>query len=126
MKAVAALLLIALTAAAGTVRLAWMASPDASGYNIYASTNSGVYPTNALVRFDVGTNLTATVTVTNATRWYFIATAYDANRIESVPSNELTVNFLNAPKAFGVLSVESSVTLTNGWSEFYRIKLSTP
>jgi len=127
MKAVAALLLIALTAAAGTVRLAWMASPDAvQGYRIYAGTNSPLTITNAVGVLDVGTNLTATVTTTNAGRWYFIATAYDANKIESVPSNELTVNFLSAPRSFGVLSVESSVTLTNGWSEFYRIKLSTP
>ena len=62
------LLWVASTAMAGTVRLAWSPSPSAgvTGYALYAGTNSPLTVSNALVRVDAGTNLTATVDCTNA------------------------------------------------------------
>lgn len=125
MKAVAALLLIALTAASGTVRLAWMASPDAvQGYRIYAGTNSPLTITNAVGVMDVGTNLTATVTATNAGRWYFCATAYTRDA-ESQPTPEIAVVFPSPPANFATLAIEASVNATN-WMQVYRIKITTP
>lgn len=125
MKAVAALLLIALTAAAGTVRLAWMASPDAvQGYRIYAGTNSPLTITNAVGVMDVGTNLTATVTATNAGRWYFCATAYTRDA-ESQPTPEIAVVFPSPPANFATLAIEASVNATN-WMQVYRLIITSP
>jgi len=125
MKAVAALLLIALTAASGTVRLAWMASPDAvQGYRIYAGTNSPLTITNAVGVMDVGTNLTATVTATNAGRWYFCATAYTRDA-ESQPTPEIAVVFPSPPENFATLAIEASVNTTN-WMQVYRLRITSP
>ena len=125
MKAVAALLLIALTATSGTVRLAWMASPDAvQGYRIYAGTNSPLTITNAVGVMDVGTNLTATVTATNAGRWYFCATAYTRDA-ESQPTPEIAVVFPSPPANFATLAIEASVNATN-WMQVYRLIITSP
>jgi len=124
----AALLLLAIAAVAqaGTVRLAWDASPDASvlGYRIYAGTNSPLSTTNALGRMDTGTNLTATVTATTAGRWYFIATAYNRDA-ESDPTPESAVVFPEAPRTLGTLAIEASIAATN-WMQVYRLKITTP
>lgn len=73
------------------VGLAWDPSPDVSvtGYAIYYGYSSGNY----VVRTDVG-NVTNTSIVlpTNGVTYYFVATAYDANGIESLPSNEVNYN----------------------------------
>ena len=75
---------------AQNVALAWDASPDSAvtGYNLYYGTNSGVYSTNKL---NVGNVLTATVNITpRGVLYYFVASAYDANGMESPFSNEIS------------------------------------
>jgi len=67
------------------VTLAWDASPspEVTAYRIYFGTNAGNYPfvTNAgLVR-------TQTVMLPHTGRWFFAATAVDANGLESDFSN---------------------------------------
>jgi len=83
-------ILIALWAAtvqAQSVTLAWDASPSPSvtGYLIYYGTNSRSYSflTNA------GLALTQTVVLPHLGRWFFAATAYDAQGLESDYSNEV-------------------------------------
>ena len=71
------------------VSLAWDPSPDTNvvGYAVYYGTNSGNYA----VRVAVG-NQTNTVVqgVTNTLTYYFVATAYTAEGLESLPSNEVS------------------------------------
>ena len=83
-------MLIALWAAtvqAQSVTLAWDASPSPSvtGYLIYFGTNSRSYSflTNA------GLALTQTVLLPRVGRWFFAATAHDAQGLESDYSNEV-------------------------------------
>lgn len=70
------------------VSLSWDPSPDSNvvGYAIYSGTNSGDYP----VRTDSGAATNVTVKNLTATSWYFIATAYTAEGLESLPSNEVS------------------------------------
>lgn len=126
MRFIASLLLLTLPAGAGTVRLTWDASPDAGvlGYRIYAGTNTPLSTTNALGVVDAGTNLTATVTATNAGRWYFIATAYNRDA-ESQPTPEIAVIFPPAPRTLATLSIEGSLSATN-WMKLYRLEITTP
>ena len=74
-------------AGAQSVTLAWDASPSASiaGYRVYYGTNSRAYGfvTNA------GLVLTQRVTLPCPGRWFFAATAYDGNGLESVFSDEV-------------------------------------
>ncbi len=77
------------TSAPTNVTLAWSPSPDASviGYALYY----GVVGENLTNRLDVGNSLTASVPNLIAGKTYFFfATAYDANRVESEPSNLIT------------------------------------
>lgn len=82
-------------ASSAQLRLAWDPSPDAvDGYRLYAGTNSlALSPTNALVKIDAGTNLTAVVNDLLPGRWFFVATAYQRTTngipVESAPSNEI-------------------------------------
>jgi hypothetical protein len=72
---------------AQSVTLAWDASPspEVTGYRIYFGTNAGSYAfvTNA------GLVLTQTVVLPHPGRWFFAATAVDANGAESAFSNEV-------------------------------------
>lgn len=70
------------------VRLTWDASPDASvtGYRLYNGVVSGIY-TNSVT---VGNSLTGTISnLFVGTTYYFVATAYTASGVESLPSNEV-------------------------------------
>lgn len=93
--AILPLLLAVLSASAAPATLAWDASTNAvDGYRLYAATNSlALSPTNALVKIEAGTNLTATVDALIPGRWFFVATAYRLTTngipIESDPSNEI-------------------------------------
>lgn len=119
------ILLCSLSAFAGTVRLAWSPSPDAvAGYRIYAGTNSPLTVSNAVGVLNAGTNLTATVTATNAGRWYFIATAYTHDS-ESQPTPEIAVVFPSPPENFATLAIEASVNTTN-WMQVYRLRITSP
>ncbi len=82
------ILLLALPGAARAQRvtLAWDASPSAavSGYRLYYGTNTRSYQlvTNS------GLALTQSVVLPHGGRWFFAATAYDTNGLESDFSNE--------------------------------------
>jgi hypothetical protein len=71
-----------------TVTLAWDGSPSAAvaGYRVYWGTNSRAYccVTNA------GLALTQAVVLPHGGRWFFAATAYDTNGLESDFSGEVS------------------------------------
>ena len=77
----------ALIAPAQRVKLAWDASPSPGvvGYRIHFGTNAGNYSfvTN------VGLVRTQTVVLPHTGRWFFAATAVDANGMESPFSNQV-------------------------------------
>lgn len=89
-KMLAVLVMLACVVKMLAVTLAWDASPDAnvSGYAIYYGTNSGGWT----VRVDVGnvTNCTITLPTSGNVTYFFVATAYTPEGIESVPSNEVS------------------------------------
>jgi hypothetical protein len=90
-----------------TVTLAWDASASAgvAGYRVYYGTNSRAYfgATNA------GLARTQAVVLPRAGRWFFTATAYATNGMESAWSNE--VQWESKPVA-PVLHGEAVVRLT--------------
>ena len=81
--------IISSTAIAGTVNLAWDASPDAGvvGYKVYYGGASGNYTNSALV--GNVTNATFTGLVNGAT-YYFAASSIDGSGFEGDFSNETT------------------------------------
>src|SRR5262245_3620433 len=86
----AVLIAICLSASAGqSVTLGWKPSPDtnAVGYAIYFGTASGSYTS----RLDAGAKTTYTVTnLVEGIDYFFVTKAYDANGMESPPSNEVS------------------------------------
>ncbi len=94
-------------AAAQSVMLAWDAAPAGSvaGYRLYYGTNSGAYGfvTNA------GLSLTQSVVLPHAGRWFFAATAYTRDGLESGFSGEVV--WESAPRP-PVLVGEPWVVLT--------------
>jgi hypothetical protein len=90
MKWLWTMLMLVWAAAAGAqqVTLAWDASPsaDVGGYRLYYGTNTGSYPfvTNA------GLVLTQAVVLPHGGRWFFAATAYSTNGLESDFSSEVS------------------------------------
>ena len=84
------MLMLVWPAAAGAqqVTLAWDASASTNvvGYRLYYGTNSGSYHyvTNA------GLALTQAVVLPQGGRWFFAATAYDTNSLESDFSSEVS------------------------------------
>ncbi len=101
------ILLSATLVHAQKVRLAWDASPspDVVGYRIHFGTNAGNYSfvTN------VGLVRTQTVALPHTGRWFFAATAVDANGMESPFSNQVQ---WEAKPAAPVMLGESFVRLT--------------
>ncbi len=98
--------------AAGSVTLAWDASPDASavGYRIYYGPASGVYTNSATV----GNVTTAVLTnLVNGSTYYFAATAYNSVGEESPFSNETSYNVPGAStNQIPTLNTISAVTLS--------------
>jgi len=97
--------------AAGSVVLAWDASPDASvtGYRVYYGRASGTYTNSAAV----GNVTTTTISnLADGATYYFAAVAFDASGAESEFSNETTYTVpaavVNQPPT---LSALSAVTL---------------
>jgi len=77
------------SANATQVTLDWAAETGASGYKIYYGTTSKNYSSV----IDVGNAITYTVpNLSNGVTYYFAATAYDANRLESDYSSEVSYN----------------------------------
>ena len=96
---VAVALAVAGLARGQTVTLAWDASPSAAvaGYRVYWGTNSRAYfgVTNA------GLVLTQSVVLPHRCRWFFAATAYDTNGLESDFSNEVSWESKPTPPVMG-------------------------
>ena len=136
------MLVLLWAAAAGAERLtlAWDPSPSVavSGYRLYYGTNSRAYccVTNA------GLVLTQSVVLPHRGRWFFAATAYDTNGLESDFSSEVSWESKPLPPAmagktwvrlapvFGRstnLAAWGSVTGTPSWfpatnpAEFFRV-----
>jgi hypothetical protein len=98
--------------AAGSVTLAWDASPDPSvtGYRIYIGGASGNYTNSA----NVG-NVTSTVltNLTEGATYYFAATAYDATGVESDFSNEANYTVTTTPgNVTPTLNIINAVTIS--------------
>jgi hypothetical protein len=93
---------------ASNLKLAWDPSPSSvSGYYVY-SVDGG---TSQTVRTDVGNVTTAEITSLDPGHKYSIyVTAYDSKKIETKPSNAITVT---APSVAGSPS-ESSLSIENG------------
>ena len=73
---------------AQAVTLAWDPSPDpeVAGYAVYYGTNSGHYST----RIDVGAQTNACINIPpTGTTYFFAATAYTSDGVESLPSNKV-------------------------------------
>ena len=90
-----------------TVTLAWdaSASTNVAGYRVYYGTNSRAYfcVTNA------GLVLTQAVVLPHRGRWFFAATAYDTNGLESDFSSEVSWESKPVPP---VMAGEAWVRLT--------------
>ena len=89
----------AAAASAQQVTLAWdaSASTNVAGYRLYYGTNTGSYQfvTNA------GPALTQSVVLPHRGRWFFAATAYDTDGLESDFSNEVSWESKPAPPVMG-------------------------
>ncbi len=104
----AALALFPISALSGeTVTLSWDASADADvvGYRVHYGTASGGYNHS----LDVGNKTTAAVVgLEQNITYYFVVTAYNSSKIESLPSNEVV--YAPAPAA---TPAASSPTVTS-------------
>jgi hypothetical protein len=100
-----ALLVVSVYTRAGKIDLEWDHSPDplVVGYRIYAGTNSGMYTQSQTVP---RTNWTTFSNLTYAVRYYFVATAFNAAGVESIPSNEVAATI-------GQPRTPSNLALTN-------------
>jgi len=129
--ALAAALLLSFTvwAEPGEVNLAWDASTTPGvQYRLYAApfilsvTNLPL----ALVKLDAGTNRTAQLAALAAGTWHFVATSYFVtNNIESVPSNQVTVQVPAPPPNMRTVVLQWNATVSGtNWLEtgFFRIK----
>lgn len=126
----AALMLLAVTCLGADVRLAWDASPTEgiTNYVIYAHTNAITQETytNAVVRINVGTNLTATVEDPSPARWWFTVTAM-RDGLESDISNVIEVEVPAPPSGMRTVIVQYSGTLTNFQDVgFFRLRIGIP
>lgn len=97
------------------VTLAWDANsePDLSGYKLHYGTTSGAYTET----IDVGNSTTATMpNLPSGSTYFFVVTAYNTERLESLPSNEasytqpmpqavsLIIQALEVPEVWGAAS----------------------
>ena len=85
------------TFGAHTVNVAWNASTDSTvvGYKVYYGTSQTTLATGSSV--DVGANLNASIANLGSGTYYFGATSYTSNRVESDLSNITSTNLLDAP-----------------------------
>lgn len=113
--------------AAADIKLAWDASLSAgvTNYVLYAHTNS--FPvanrSTALVRINVGTNLTARVEALGAGQWSFAASAM-LDGTESDLSNILVVQIPRPPMMLRTVIVQYTDVFTNLYDVgFMRLRL---
>jgi len=97
--------------ASKNLSLAWNpeSSAIAAGYVLYVGTTSGKYTT----RLDVGTNTATTVSgLSSGVRYYFAVTAYNAARVESAPSAEISYHVPGGRNATLAWNAVSSTNVT--------------
>jgi Fibronectin type III domain len=136
---VCAVMLVALPALqADSIPLAWNPSVDSyvAGYKIYYGTTSHVYTYSD----DVGNVTNTTINgLSQNTTYYFAATSYDANGVESVFSNETNLlvypttaeipipnAYVNGQFAFAIPGITNVVSgVTNYLNYQYVVQAST-
>ena len=129
MKRLFALLCSCLLVSASAVTFEWDASPDVwvTGYRIYCGTNSVAPLTNAVLKIDCGTNLTCTVSnLLGGHSYYFVATAYTADNLESPPSNEIILSVPVQPPNLRTVVVQwSGLVASTNWQDavFFKFKI---
>ena len=97
------------SANAAQVTLAWDQSTGAAGYKIYSGTTSDSYTWVV----DVGNTTSYTTgTLTDGYTYYFAATAYDASRLESDYSDEVSYNAV--PCSYSISPTSASFTTSGG------------
>ena len=124
------LLVFASAWCARAVTLEWDASPDVwvTGYRIYCGTNSVAPLTNAVLKIDCGTNLTCTVSnLLGGHSYYFVATAYTADGLESPPSNEVIWTVPITPPNLRTVVVQwSGLVASTNWQDAVFFKFRIP
>lgn len=97
-----------LTAFASSVRLAWDPTTESGvqGYRVYRGSSPG----NPDWMLDVGLTTQAEISdLVPGTTVYFVVTAYNAQRVETAPSNEVTYQ---VPASIGLPPLATSAALT--------------
>ena len=116
--AVAALLALASTAAAGTITIAWDANPEPAvlGYTVYVGTAAGTYTTS----YDVGHVTTFAFTgAVPGTTYHFVVRAYAGSTTVSPLSGEITASVpvtLVAPTPLAPAGTTTGATPTFSWA----------
>lgn len=114
---------------AGQAMIGWTASPDdwrtnGMTYVLHSHTNSIVEGNPVLVKLNVGTNLNALVTFTNAGRWFFRVAAVNADGVASELSNELLVQSPRPATELRTVAIEHTINLPSGWTNVGNFRLS--
>lgn len=95
----------------GQASISWTAVTEATSYNVYYSTRSGVMTSSPtkVTGISAATTTTTVTGITNGTAYYFIVTAM-VGGAETVASSEVSVT----PQATPAASVPSGVNVTGG------------
>lgn len=127
LAAAAALMLLAGLCMGADVKLAWDASPTEgiTNYVLFAHTNAINQETyrSAVVKLNVGTNLTCTVEDPVPARWWFTVVA-QKDGLESDISNVIDAEVPSPPAHMRTVVMQYSGTLTN-WQDvgFFRLRI---
>ena len=100
------------------ITLAWTDVTDATSYNVYYGTSAGVTPTTGTLASDV-TSPHDVTGLTNATTYYFIVTAVNANG-ESTASAEVSATPATVPAPAaptGVIATAGDGMVTLAWDD---------
>lgn len=106
-----ALLLLGLgNARAAQVTLAWDMESGAAGYKIYYGTSSDAYTTSV----DVGDVTNYSMSLADGNTYYLVATAYDASRLESDFSEEISYTAGASACSYSLSSTGANFNATGG------------
>jgi hypothetical protein len=112
------------TQAGQSVTLAWHpnATPDTMGYAVYSGSQSGNYSS----RLDVGTNTTATISgLKEGQTNYFVVTAYNSARVESIPSSEVAYLVPGMLRLIGTSQSGATLKFPVAPGHWYDVQAST-